>query len=86
MGEALGVEHTAFYQSKADGLAVTHSWPAEKFKGLSDARHAAQLAWIARGLRRKGVLILSQSEAASDTDWGKDFLLRLGLKSAVLVE
>jgi signal transduction histidine kinase len=85
VGEALEVEHTAFYQSKADGLAVAHSWPAERFEASSDAQHPDHLAQLARGLRRKRVLVISQFETTPDTTCAQDFLVRIGLKSAVFI-
>lgn len=85
LAESLGVDRAAFYQSKADVLAVAHSWPAERLEGSSDVRHADDLTQLARDLRRKGVLVLSQSETPSDGTCEQDFLLRVGLKAAVFI-
>ncbi len=85
LAETLGVDRAAFYQGKADGLAVAHSWPVERLEGSSDIRRADDLTPLARNLRRKGVLVLSQSEGPSDETCKEDFLLRVGLESAVLV-
>jgi signal transduction histidine kinase len=83
--EALGVDHGAFYRTTGHGLTVAHSWPAEPFEAISDTQQADNLTWIADGLRRKGVLLLSRSEVTSNETCKEEFLLRFGLKSAVLV-
>jgi len=82
--EALGVDHGAFYQITGNGLTVAHSWPAENFKAISDTEQADNSTWLADGLRRKGVLLLSQPQVPSDELCKEEFLLRLGLKSVVL--
>lgn len=83
--ETLGVDHAAFYQSNANGLALAHSWPVEGLEGSSDVRHADDLTPLARSLRRKGVLVLSLSETPPNTTCEQDFLLRSGLKSALFI-
>lgn len=83
--EALGFDHGAFYQSSGQGLTVAHSWQVENFEAISELRQADNLTWLADRLRRTAVIVLSQPEARSGEIWQDDFLLRLGLKSVVLI-
>ena len=83
--ETLGVDHAAFYQTSGNGLTAAHCWPDEDFEAVSDIEQAGDLAWLAEGLRRKGVVLLSELERPSDEICKKEFLLRLGLESAVVI-
>lgn len=83
--EALGVDHAAFYQITGDGLAIVHAWPLERLEASSDSLKADDLAWLAGGLCRRSVLVISQPEALSGQTLEERFLSRLGLRSAVLV-
>lgn len=85
LAETLGVDHAAFYQSNGDGLAIAHSWPLERLEESSETRLADGLTPLVRSLRRKGVVVLSQSETSSDMACERTFLLRVGLESAVLI-
>src|SRR6185295_17111263 len=38
--EALGVDHSAYYQSTGNGLMVTHSWPPQDFEANSAGKQA----------------------------------------------
>ena len=83
--EACGFDRGAYYQGSGKGLKMTHSWPAENLDAISNIEQTDNLKWLAGRLRRKVVLVLSKAESTSAETDQKELLLRLGLRSAVLV-
>ena len=81
----LGVDLAAFYQSKEDGLAITHSWPIERLVAPPVAMQERDLNRLATSLRRQCVVVIEEPATCSDEISKQVFLLRPGLKSAVFV-